>query len=157
MTPNEVKCLQIKEYLQRLTGVEDIGTDSRKGNIPDLKKAYCVLCKEFTTASLETIASCLDPNYKHSTVIHNLKKFNDYKYSSGFKCLSEYNEAREHFKELQEQAPLLLTEKERFNFEIKLLSTKIEALTTASKSLQVETQKANSLLANLIKTANQFK
>ena len=74
---NRAKCEQIKELLERLSGVQDIGTKCNKRTISDLKKCYCYLTKTFTKASLDTIGNVLREGFNHATVIHNIKKFNE--------------------------------------------------------------------------------
>lgn len=70
-------CEEIKEKIQELSGVEDIGIESNKRINSDLKKIYCKLCKQFTKASLSTIGTTLRIKYTHDLVFYNIKKFNE--------------------------------------------------------------------------------
>jgi hypothetical protein len=68
-------CQEIKEKIQELSGVDDLGIKSNKREFSDLKTIYCELCKQFTISSLSVIANTLRPNYSHASVLHHLKKF----------------------------------------------------------------------------------
>jgi len=68
-------CQEIKEKIQTLSGVDDLGIKSNKREFSDLKTIYCKLSKQFTISSLSVIANTLRPNYSHASVLHHLTKF----------------------------------------------------------------------------------
>lgn len=117
-TPQEEKCKAIKNIIERLSGVLDIGENTRKKPIPDLKKIYCKLCRTKTEASFQTIADSLRENYNHSSVVACVKEIDALIEVKQFSLIKFYNEC-----EIAVEEFLKIKKKEKTEFYYSLLFT----------------------------------
>lgn len=76
MKEEVLKCKRIKSIIEEASGHPDIGIESRKKTITELKKIYSKLCKIFTSATYEDIGKALG-GYHHATILNNIKVFDD--------------------------------------------------------------------------------
>lgn len=66
--------LYIKNLVEKISGIEDIGIRNRKRNISDARHIYFALCRKFSEEPLETVALTVNLRH-HATVISGLKRF----------------------------------------------------------------------------------
>lgn len=71
-----ITCIEIKQLLERLSGVPDIGSRSRKRELCDIKKVYYKLCHEFSRSS-SVLASDALGGYTHATALHSVREFHN--------------------------------------------------------------------------------
>ena len=98
-----IKCQQIKQLLQRLSGVEDIGAKSNDRTLSDLRKAYCYLARRYSKASLASIGKVIREDFDHATVIYNIKKFKELSPSGSLECMDEYDKANKQLASLEDE------------------------------------------------------
>jgi len=66
---------EIKEDIEQIFNIEDIGTRSRKRDVVMYRYLYYKLCKLFTIATLEQMGQPIERD--HTSVIHGLRKYPD--------------------------------------------------------------------------------
>ena len=66
--------LYIKNLVEKISGIENIGLRNRKRQISDARHCYFALCRNFSEAPLEIVALTVNLRH-HATVISGLKRF----------------------------------------------------------------------------------
>lgn len=164
MKYTRIKIQDIKAYLEKISGVEDISIKTRKREIADLKKAYCKLAKIFTSNSLSAIGKGLREDYHHDKVIYSIRKFDEIYPTGGLDCTKVYDDAYAFFAskislpistsgvdiEEKEHAIKLSKVINNFLIEIERRDDKIEKLQQQNLKLKRKIQLFNKKILNKI-------
>lgn len=76
-THSKYHCEIIKKTIEEITGIDDIGTYTRKRAYSENRMYYYKICKILTTASLSVIGKACNGR-DHATVLSGIKTFDNY-------------------------------------------------------------------------------